>query len=358
MAPRTIPTSAALLLAAIQICAPLGAQDAVTARWELNPRAPYVGQTLELRLAIGLDVAWGDRALAQLYSRELDLPLQVDALPAPLPGLTIGPIEGAGPTLVVDGEVVRANRDTRADGRRVVALVRKGVLESTAPVLLPAPLVRFVAASSFRDDPVQGEVAVAPAEGSVLGETLEITARPLPEEDRPIDFAGAVGSFTLTSSVAPRAFETGAVIELTVEVRGDGRLPDGAAPELERVAPGFEALGPARRVERAFTFSLRSLRAGVERAPRARLSSFDPTGEGGSWEQVSVDGPPVAVRPARPGTPTVDPLDATAENETRPSLTWTILTIGAVATLALVSAIRRITYRATVRAEARIEEDA
>lgn len=358
MAPRTIPTSAALLLAAIQICAPLRAQDAVTARWELSPRAPYVGQTLELRLAIGLDVAWGDRALAQLYSRELDLPLQVDALPAPLPGLTIGPIEGAGPTLVVDGEVVRAHRDARADGRRVVAIVRKGVLESTAPVLLPAPLVRFVAASSFRDDPVQGEVAVAPAEGRVLGETLEITARPLPEEDRPIDFAGAVGAFTLTSSVAPRAFETGAVIELTVEVRGDGRLPDGAAPELERVAPDFEAVGPARRVERAFTFSLRSLRAGVERAPRARLSSFDPTGEGGSWEQVSVDGPPVAVRPARPGTPTVDPLDATAENETRPSLTWTILTIGAVATLALVSAIRRITYRATVRAQARIEEDA
>ena len=240
----------------------------------------------------------------------------------------------------------------------MVAVVRRGVLESTAPVLLPAPLVRFVAASSFRDDPVQGEVAVAPAESSALGETLEITARPLPEEDRPLDFAGAVGSFTLSSSVAPRAFETGAVIELTVEVGGDGRLPDGAAPELEGVAPDFEALGAARRTDRAFTFSLRSLRAGVERAPRARLSSFDPTGEGGSWAQVSVDGPPVAVRPAGTGIPTVDPLDAAAENETRPSLTWTILTIGAVATLALVSAIRRITYRAAVRAEARIEEDA
>lgn len=358
MAPRSIPTSAALLLAAIQTCMPLGAQEAVSARWELSPEAPYVGQTFELRLSIGLDGAWSDRALVQLYSRELDLPLQVDALPAPLPGLAVGPIDGAGPTLVVDGEVTRAQRDTRADGQRVVAIARRGVLESTAPVLLPAPFVRFVAASSFRDDPVRGEVAVAPVEGSVLGEPLQITARPLPEEERPLDFAGAVGSFTLTSSVTPRAFETGAVIELTIEVGGDGRLPDGAAPELEGVAPDFEALGPARRADRAFTFSLRSLRAGVERAPRARLSSFDPTGEGGSWEQVSVEGPPVAVRAAGPGVTTVDPLDATAANEARPSLTWTILTIGAVATLALVSALRRITYRAAVRAEGRIEEDA
>ena len=179
MAPRTIPLCAALLLVAIHTCAPLGAQSEVAARWEVNPRAPYVGQTFELSLAIELDGAWSDRALVQLYPRDLDLPLQIDALPSPLPGLTTGPIEGVGPSLVVDGEVVRASREVRADGRHLVTISRSGLLESTVPTRLPAPLVRFVAASSFRDDPVQGEVPVAPVEGSALGEPLEVVARPL-----------------------------------------------------------------------------------------------------------------------------------------------------------------------------------
>lgn len=328
----------------------------MAARWEVNPRAPYVGQTFELSLAIELDGAWSDRALVQLYPRDLDLPLQIDALPSPLPGLTTGPIEGVGPSLVVDGEVVRASREVRADGRRLVTISRSGLLVSTAPTRLPAPLLRFVAASSFRDDPVQGEVPVGAIEGSALGEPLEVVARPLPEEDRPMDFAGAVGTFTLTSSVTPRAFEAGTLIELTVAVEGDGLLPDGAGPELVGVAPDFEALGQALRDGRSFHFPLRSLRPGASHAPRARLSSFDPSTDGGSWQQLSVDGPPVAVRPATSTASEEEPQETKA-HYAPPSLAWTILTLGAVATLAVVSAIRRIAYRAAVRAEARTEED-
>ncbi|MEE2941552.1 MAG: hypothetical protein VX460_14290 [Planctomycetota bacterium] len=356
MALRTMPLRAALVLAALHLCSAAGAQDEVTARWELDPRAPYVGQTFELRLAIELDADWSDRALAQLYARELDLPLQIDALPAPIPGLTTGPIEGEGPSLVVDGQVVRTDGDARAGARRRVTITRSGRLDSGAPVHLPAPLVRFVAASGFRDDPVQGEVAEDPREDSHLGEPLQVTARALPEEGRPVEFAGAIGSLSLRSSISPRAFTTGSTVELTVEVSGPGALPPGAAPALVDVGPWFELLGAPRRESRRFHFALRSLREGPGRAPGARLSTFDPSVNGGEWRTLTVEGPPIAVRagvasshadaPAPPGT-----------GEEIPPLPWTFVTLGAVAALALVSAVRRIAYRAAVRAEAQAGAD-
>ena len=352
MALRTIPLPAALLLAALHPCSTAGAQHGVTARWELEPPAPYVGQTFELRLDVELDAAWSDRALVQLYSRELDLPLQIDAIPAPVPGLTVGPIDGAGPSLVVDGTVVRAGDDRRADGRRRVTITRSGRLDASAPLRLPAPMVRFVAASGFREDVVQGEVAVDPIEGSTLGEPLEVRARPLPEVGRPVEFSGAIGAFSLDASITPRTFTTGSTVELNVHVSGAGAIPDGVDPQLVDVEPGFETLGRPRRVGRSFHFPLRSLQPGVKRAPGARLSTFDPSSEGGAWRTVTVAGPPVAVR-AGTSAPTADGEGSADLEEEIPPLPWTIVTIGAVALLALVSALRRISYRAAVRAEAR-----
>ena len=268
-----------------------------------------MGQTFELRLDVELDAAWSDRALVQLYSRELDLPLQIDALPAPIPGLALGPIDGAGPSLVVDGTVVRAGDDRRADGRRRVTITRSGRLDASAPLRLPAPMVRFVAASGFREDVVQGEVAVDPIEGSTLGEPLEVRARPLPEVGRPVEFSGAIGAFSLDASITPRTFTTGSTVELNVHVSGAGAIPDGVDPLLVDVEPGFETLGRPRRVGRSFLFPLRSLQPGVERAPGARLSTFDPSSEGGAWRTVTVAGPPspCVQAPAPPPLTAKDP---------------------------------------------------
>lgn len=351
-----MPLPAALVLAVLQPCSMAGAQHEVTARWELEPPAPYVGETFELRLDIDLDEAWSGRALVQLYSRELDLPLQVDAIPAPIPGLTLGPIDGAGPSLVVDGAVVRADADRRAEGRRRVTITRSGRLDSSAPLRLPSPMVRFVAASGFRQDPVQGEVAVDPVEGSVLGESLEVSARPLPERGRPVEFTGAVGAFSLKASIAPRAFAAGTVVDLSIEIEGEGALPDGVEPELVDVEPAFEVLGSVRRDGRRFHYTLRALEAGIERAPGARLSTFDPSSKGGAWRAVTVAGPPVAVRPGAEA-PAADASTSRGAEEEIPPLPWTIVTLGAVALLALVSSIRRIAYRAAVRAEAHAGSD-
>lgn len=357
MARRTTSLPAALLVAALHPCPPAGAQHHLEARWELDPSAPYVGQTFDLRLTIELDEAWSDRALVQLYPRELDIPLQTDALPTQIAGLTTGPVEGAGPTLVVDGQVVRTASVTTSEGRRRITITRSGLLETSALVRLPAPLVRFVAASGSRDDPVQGQVAIDPEEGSVLGEPLEVSARPLPEVGRPIEFTGAVGTFSLSSSIVPRALEAGSVTELTVEVSGEGALPDGAAPELVDAETAFESLGPARRDGRRFRFTLRSLRPGVERAPGARLSTFDPSSDGGAWREVQTVGPPVSVRPAASGDHDASPRDAFEVDQPIPPLPWTFFTLGAVALLAILSAIRRIAHRAAVRAAARADDE-
>lgn len=362
MAFRSMPLRAAALMAAL-LLGPVGsAQDRVTARWELDPPAPYVGQTFDLRLVIDLDGAWSDRSLVQLFPRELELPLQLDALAAPTPGLSLEPVTAAaGPSLVVDGVVIRAAEDVRSGDRRRVVVARPARLEGAAPITLPAPMVRFVAASGFRDDLVQGQVPVDPAEGSALGEPLELRARALPEKGRPVEFAGAVGAFDLEAEISPRAFAVGDEVELHVEVTGVGFLPEAAAPRLVDAAPDFETLGRPNRTGREFIFRLRATRAGVERAPGARLATFDPSIDDGVWLMAVAEGPAVAVRaasapsdPSPAGSQGTDaPEGGTPTAESTPPLPWTILTMGAVALLALVSAVRRIQYRAAVRAEAR-----
>jgi hypothetical protein len=79
--------------------------------------------------------------------------------------------------------------------------------------------------------PVEAVLPVVVAGGGLFARTrdvqlrskgVRVTVRPLPAEGRPDDFSGAVGSFTLRSSLQPTSLQTGETATLTVVLEGDG----------------------------------------------------------------------------------------------------------------------------------------
>jgi BatD DUF11 like domain len=54
--------------------------------------------------------------------------------------------------------------------------------------------------------------------------SVKINVKPLPQTDVPVEFAGAVGSFTLEATLTPRATKTNEPVKLVVKIIGKGNL--------------------------------------------------------------------------------------------------------------------------------------
>jgi hypothetical protein len=71
---------------------------------------------------------------------------------------------------------------------------------------------------------------------SVSSEALKLIVRQLPQEGKPANFSGLVGSFTIKSQLDPAQAKTGDSANLTIEVSGSGNvnlIPDLAIPDIE-----------------------------------------------------------------------------------------------------------------------------
>lgn len=127
------------------------------------------------------------------------------------------------------------------------------------------------------------DVAVEPEYGN-------LTVLPLPEQGRPADFSGAVGTFTVRSAITPGDARVGDPLELMVDIRGDGPLDSLPPPRLELhpditasfripdTPPAGETIRSARGDEplvRRYRFTLRPLRP-LSELPPIRYSYFDP----------------------------------------------------------------------------------
>ena len=68
---------------------------------------------------------------------------------------------------------------------------------------------------------------------------------PLPEQGRPLDFSGAVGTFHASARADRTDVDVGDSIKLSVEWTGDGNLEFFAPPELDRLDAfaGFRVFG-------------------------------------------------------------------------------------------------------------------
>ena len=72
---------------------------------------------------------------------------------------------------------------------------------------------------------------------------VTLTIRPLPTENRPADFSGAVGTFRFTADVRPRELAAGEPLTVALTLTGDGNL-DAARPPAYSDTPAYKAYEP------------------------------------------------------------------------------------------------------------------
>lgn len=114
----------------------------------------------------------------------------------------------------------------------------------------------------------------------------ELTVIALPTEDRPADFSGAVGTFTISSDVAPATAAAGDPMNLRLQVIGSGnfdRVDSAMLRSLDRwktypPRSSFNATDPlGYKGEKIFEQPVIASDPGVQILPALAFSFFDPT---------------------------------------------------------------------------------
>ena len=130
-----------------------------------------------------------------------------------------------------------------------------------------------------------------------------LSVRPLPQRDRPASFVNAIGTaFSFTVQASRTVAQVGDPIELTIEVRGDGRLEGLSLPRLD-VDGGLDRRlfwvpdeTPAGLIDKGgkvktFTVTVRLESSEAREIPALPLSYFDPV----AGEYRTVRSQPVAL---------------------------------------------------------------
>jgi len=127
--------------------------------------------------------------------------------------------------------------------RTAIAGVRPGKIDLgpiTQQVLIRIPTQRRAQSlfdQFFGDDPFGrsspfGGALTETRRETVSTDSIEMTIKPLPTENQPDVFQGAVGEFSLSSSVQPREGEAGDPISVTFQIGGQGNFDRVGAPVI------------------------------------------------------------------------------------------------------------------------------
>jgi hypothetical protein len=300
---------------------PASAQDApAEARVHVSNVAPprvYVGQTFEGTVVFTYDAKWFGAHAVPVFRQPMDVPVHLDV--PWLRGVAGATIERAPPgpsfpvdTVAVNDAVVPAWRFTDEFPREapmralhVEAVIRA---DREGEIVLPAPAARFAWAQRIDEDPVLGRVPRDPRDAVVRGADTRVQVLPLPQEGRPAEFDGAIGTYVRvesSSSVASAVIGTPFSISLTIA--GVPPVGDVPAPRLDSLA-GFHVLGSLVKEEgatRTFTYSVAVTDASVREVPAIPFAFFDP--EDGAYRVVRTQPIPLEVR-RKAGAPVDEPV--------------------------------------------------
>ena len=120
---------------------------------------------------------------------------------------------------------------------------------------------------------------------SATAETVKLKVKPLPLVNRPDDFKGAVGEFSLDVTVSPKFVQVGEPITLTMKVAGDGNFESVSVPSL-RSTEGFRlydaetqtSVEPGEQTyegEKTFSMPVVPMDEALKEIPEIRFSYFD-----------------------------------------------------------------------------------
>ena len=173
--------------------------------------------------------------------------------------------------------------------------------------------------SMFADDPFfsMSPLGMGGIQLIAMSPALPVNVKPVPQEGKPADFAGAVGTFKLSAEVdkkTARAYDD--TIKLDVALSGEGNAESLSAPNLPAL-PGFTVVGrpeedtSGRKIDdkwistKKFSYTLRPTTPGKYTIPEISISAFDPATE--KYTHVATD--PIAIE-VTPGTHTGPPPTA------------------------------------------------
>jgi hypothetical protein len=282
----------------------------------------FVGESIHVRIRFGIERDFARTSLVQLFRQALDVPVQIEA-PwidglANAPALTTVPQTTSlarKATFALGERPAEARRleDRIADGHAFTVLEYETTLvaRTQGELTIPSTELHYAYATRFDEDFVQGRVALDRLDASVRGAPLVLTILALPEKDRPADFGGAVGTFTITAELPAHEVVVGESLALVVHIDGDGNFASFDAPRVDRLG-GFHVRGVLedRSASRlTVTYDLAPDDERDDSVPPIRFSYFDPTPPA-RYRTIETASAPIRVRAAP--SPAVLPTEASA----------------------------------------------
>jgi hypothetical protein len=247
----------------------------------------------------------------------------------PADGFTLGKMS--------EGQAQRAQIGSRVYTVMPVAIAltatRTGTL-SLGP--LTANLTLVIASPAQPNDPFRqfgmrdpfGNFGGDQKQMSLATETVNVQSLPLPAENAPPNFNGAIGQYTMTVTAGPTNVAVGDPITVRIQISGRGDLGSLTLPE-QPAWHDFTAYPPTAKVTTSDPLGLQGAKTfeeivaprntDVHELPPFSFSYFDP--DTGSYHTLAEPAVALAVRSAgaTPGPTLAAAQTATAENPARPA---------------------------------------
>ncbi len=184
-----------------------------------------------------------------------------------------------------------ASTPTRINGRtyHVDTYVRRLYPQKTGKILIPPAALKL---------PIKGNPK------TLKTKSVALNVQPLPEIGKPANFDGAIGEYSMRTSVDRRRLEVRNALTLSVTITGTGNINTVRAPKITPIS-GFRTDPPilAQRNSantRIYQYAIIPLKSGILQLPGIEFSYFNPTKE---TYQTSKTGPiSLTVTPNSNGT--------------------------------------------------------
>ncbi|MBC7903210.1 MAG: protein BatD, partial [Gemmatimonadaceae bacterium] len=180
---------------------------------------------------------------------------------------------------------------------------------------------------------MNGMVEGKPEEHVITLSSKPVTIKvlPLPEEGRPADFDGAVGSFSFKSSLLRQSVTPNETATMQVELNGEGNLPLINEPSVKWPSglEGFQSrvtentdktVSPIRGLK-LFSFPLTAAKTGLYTLPSVSFSYFDPKAK--AYKSLKTDSLTLIVKPGVANKPNI--LKALTGKREDGGFNWSIL---------------------------------
>ncbi len=284
---------------------------------EAGSRSDLVGKTASLKLVVPRTEAYLGEVLPveiQLYAKQGRLKRSPQLTQE---GFTIGKM--------IQQPETRTLMDNQYYNLLVyktyVAAAKTGQLElgpATLALAIPHPQSRV----SFFGEPVDW------IDADLASDPLTLNILPLPTNNVPADFNGAVGNFMLNATVSTNVVTAGDPITVTVRIAGRGVIESLALVCIDKWRD-FKTYSPVTKVETSDPFGLQGGKtfeqvvipenAEVKELPPITFSFFDPDQK--AYRTVSHPATPISVRPDRApaAQPTIVASPAQYPQEPKPA---------------------------------------